>query len=182
MKKFTVIILTATLLLTISLFFASCGENDVDTDGGETVGDNNNDNNNDNNDNGNGSEETRAPATADDIKNAIFSAVTFSEELELIDGEIAALIYPCEDAEEIYAYCNSGAIAEEVVIVKSDDRDLLDSFDAYRNGQIEIFESYNAEEVSKLGKAYIGVIDDYIVYCVSPDPAAVSDALSALTN
>lgn len=164
MKKFIALLLMFALILS----FAACGgDNDNDTD------------------NINGDEEeseTSKPVTETDIANAVFGAVTFTDELAPIEADIASLLYPCSDPEKIYAYCGSGALAEELVIVKTSDASLVDEFKAYRDKQIGIFESYNIDEVEKLNECYIGFIGRFLVYCVSPDADAVNDALSSLTK
>lgn len=159
MKKSFIFLLSAVVLLSIMFSLTACGGDSTES-----------------------GTETKAPVTKDAISTAVFGAVTFTDELAEIEADVASLLYPCEDAEEIYAYCGSGALAEELVIVKSDDKSLITAFEAYRDKQIGIFEKYNMNEVAKLNDSFIGQVGDYIVYCVSPDSGAVSTALSSLTN
>ncbi len=157
------------LMLALVLSFAACGgdENGKDTDEREETEE---------------ETETEKPVTESDIKDAVFGAVTFTDELAPIEADIASLLYPCSDPEKIYAYCGSGALAEELVIVKTSDASLIDEFKAYRDKQIDVFEEYNMNEVEKLNECYIGFVGRFLVYCVSPDAEAVNEALSSLTK
>lgn len=163
MKKLSLTIISSLVLMSLLLTLFACGGNAKD----------------DVNDSGS---ETSVAVTVDDIRSAVSDATKFSEKLTQIDADIASLIYPCEDPEEIYAYCGSAEIAEALVIVKSSSGDIVDGFEAYRDKQIGIFEKYDEDEVKKLTEAFIGKVGDYVVYCVSPDGGAVHAALSALTN
>ena len=156
MKKF----ITLTLAVLMLLSFTACGKDDgEDTDTAPVV-----------------------DATAEEIANAILSKVTFTDELSEIDAEVASLLYSVEDGVKVIAYCGSGALAEELVIVEDTKASVKTAFEAYRDKQIGIFEKYNMEEVEKLENAYIEVFGDYTVYCVSPDTDDVKSALSSLTK
>ncbi len=121
-------------------------------------------------------------ATADEIASAILSKVKFTDDLAAIDSEVAAAVYSIADGVKVIAYCGSGALAEELVIVEDTKATVKTSFETYRDKQIGIFEKYNMDEVAKLNAAYIEVFGDYTVYCVSPDTSAVKEALSSLTK
>ena len=126
-----------------------------------------------------------------DISGAIFSAVTFTDELAEISDTVARTLYiPDAGGDgEIHAYCGTGALSEELVIINASTvswedifAHLTETFTAYRDKQIGIFEKYNADEVVKLKNAVIAVAGDYFIYCVSPDADAVENAISGLTK
>ncbi len=135
---------------------------------------------------GDGGEDTETEAvidaTGDEIAAAILGKVSFTEELAAISAEVAALTYSVEDGIKVIAYCGSGALAEELVIIEDTKASVKASLEAYRDKQIGIFEDYNAAEVAKLEAAYIEVVGNYTVYCVSPNASNVKDAVSSLTK
>lgn len=135
----------------------------------------------DDNDNG-GDSVAVVDATADEIASAIISKVSFTDTLSAIDSEVAEKLFSVDEGVKITAYCGSGALAEEIVIVESTKPAVKEMFEKYRDKQIGIFEKYNTEEVAKLEKAYIEVFGDYTVYCVSPSTDNVKSALSSLTK
>ncbi len=121
-------------------------------------------------------------ATADEIANVILSGVKFTDTLSAVDSEVASKIYSAPDGVKVLAYCGSGALSEEIVIIESTKSDIKTSLEKYRDKQIGIFEKYNMDEVTKLEKAYIEIVGDYTVYCVSPSTDSVKDAISSLTK
>lgn len=121
-------------------------------------------------------------ATADEIASAIISKVSFTDTLSAVDSEVAEKLFSVDEGVKITAYCGSGALAEEIVIIESTKPAVKEMFEAYREKQIGIFEKYNTDEVAKLEKAYIEVFGNYTVYCVSPSTDNVKSALSSLTK
>lgn len=121
------------------------------------------------------------------IAEAVFGAVRFTDELEALDGDVALAVYSLDgmvDADDMFAYAGTGALAEELVIVRSDDNadEIINTLKEYRDKLKGVFESYNAGEVVKLNDAVIMKIGGYVVYCVSPDSDAVENELLLLTK
>ncbi|MFY9381960.1 MAG: DUF4358 domain-containing protein [Eubacteriales bacterium] len=121
------------------------------------------------------------------IAEAVFGAVQFTDELESLDGDVALAVYNLDgmvDEADMFAYAGTGALAEELVIVRCVDNadEAINVLQEYRDKQKSVFESYNAGEVVKLNDAVIMKIGGYVVYCVSPDSDAVKNELLLLTK
>jgi len=132
-------------------------------------------------------DKNESDVTHEKIAEAVFGAVQFTDELEALDGDVALAVYSLDgmvEADDMFAYAGTGALAEELVIVRCDDNaeEIINVFKEYRDKQKNVFESYNAGEVVKLNDAVIMKIGGYVIYCVSPDSDAVENELLLLTK
>ena len=110
-----------------------------------------------------------AQALADDLVNK----VTYTDELNEIDSEMAGELYQIGTAENAYVYVSSGATAEEVAVFEFADTEAAEeaakAADTRIQEQKDSFATYIPEEVDKLEHAILEQDGCYLVVCVTDD-------------
>ena len=113
----------------------------------------------------------------------IVSALSWDDELSLVDDQVASSLYEIPDGlEDVALYLSSGATAEEVAVfafstedgAKSMEQNLQKRIDS----QIAGFSDYVPDEVPRLENAVIYRDGRYLAFCVSGD----DDALTEIEN
>ena len=137
---------------------------------------------------------TPAPAklSAEESARVVLDSKAFSEELEVLDADIAAMLYGLEEVTiaECAAYLSTGATAEECtfLVVEAEEaaRTAAEAFRCRVEEQTAALENYQPAEVSKLEQAIHGYTaheKGYLVYLVvAEDTAAAQDAVSGLIS
>ena len=118
-----------------------------------------------------GNEIVDAKALADGLS----SRISFSEELTDIDENALLRRYglSADDVTEVYGYCGTRAVVDEVSVFKTDDtKKVEDQVQAHLDSQIKNYSSYAPDEVPKLEDAFVTTIGDCVIVCVSNDDAA----------
>jgi len=114
----------------------------------------------------------------DKLSEELLNGGVFSEKLEPVDLEILGYIYEVsgDDYEEAAVYCSSGSTSDELAIFKAKDADAAKRISAAVSqrvdDQIDAFENYIPSAVPKLESAYKNTYGNYVILCVSTDPAA----------
>ena len=137
--------------------------------------------------------DTPAPVslTAEEAAQVILSAEAFSEQLEVVDDDIAAALYGLEGTvSDCAGYLSTGATAEECtfLIVESEEAALAAAqrFQLRVEDQLLAVENYQPAEVPKLEEAIHGYCahkNGYLAYLVvANDPAAAQDAVDSLVQ
>lgn len=129
--------------------------------------------------------ETGADQKVTDLAKALDQDVEHGEELTELDGGGLERVYRI-DASDVAAaagYTGSGATVDQVSVWKAADQQAADRiWDTLRNfldTQIENYSSYMPDEVPKLEDAVLQRSGDYIALCVSEDPDAARELISA---
>lgn len=112
----------------------------------------------------------------------IVSSVAFDDTLEAIDGSMIPMLYDIDGYADAVLYKGSGATAEEVALFKmespSDAKAACEEARAHIQSQIEAYESYMPDEVSRLEDAVVRQDGNYVSVIVSADPEAAEKLLS----
>ena len=136
--------------------------------------------------------DTPAPVslTAEEAAQAILSAEAFSEQLEVVDDDIAAALYGLEEITllDCAAYLSTGATAEECTfLLVADDEvavDVLQRLQLRIEDQTATLKDYQPAEIPKLEEVIYGYCyheEGAMVYLVvANDPAAAQDAVDSL--
>ena len=112
---------------------------------------------------------------------SMLNALTFDDKPELIDSDIAGLVYNVDGLyTEISAYGSTGATAEAVIFLSCENaehaKQVYDVLEQYRKEMTDIYSRYNAAESEKLAAALLRQDGKYVIFCVSPDTAAATEA------
>ena len=116
---------------------------------------------------------------ADDLNAKTIKSDTLTE----TSSDMLSTIYFFENGQvsESKAFMSSGATADEICVVKCVDENaakaVTELFQTRVNNQSKLYESYNAEEVGKLGDAIIKSSGSYAVLVVCDDYDEAGDVL-----
>lgn len=116
---------------------------------------------------------------ADDLNAKTIKSDTLTE----TSSDMLSTIYFFENGQvsESKAFMSSGATADEICVVKCVDENaakaVTELFQTRVNNQSKLYESYNADEVGKLGDAIIKSSGSYAVLVVCDDYDEASDVL-----
>ena len=117
----------------------------------------------------------------DALAQQIVEGVSFDDALAEIDDSMISMLYNIEGYTDAVLYKGSGATAEEVAIFQmgsSDDaKTALEQAQAHIQSQIDSYESYIPEEVSRLEDAVVRQDGSYVSVVVSADAAAAEKML-----
>lgn len=115
------------------------------------------------------------------LASEIVSGVSFDDSLAEIDDSMISMLYSIEGYTDAVLYKGSGATAEEVAIFKMESTDdaktALEEAQAHIQSQIESYESYIPEEVSRLEDAVVRQDGCYVSVVVSGDSVAAEKLL-----
>ena len=110
------------------------------------------------------------------LASQIVGEVSFDDSLSEIDDDMISMLYSIDGYTDAVLYKGSGATAEEVAIFKMETTDdakaALEEAQAHIQSQIESYESYIPEEVSRLEDAIVRQGGCYVSVVVSGDSAA----------
>ena len=110
------------------------------------------------------------------LASQIVGEVSFDDSLSEIDDDMISMLYSIDGYTDAVLYKGSGATAEEVAIFKMETTDdakaALEEAQAHIQSQIESYESYIPEEVSRLEDAIVRQDGCYVSVVVSGDSAA----------
>ena len=102
--------------------------------------------------------------------------VPFQDELNPVDGDIAAMLYDISGAEEAYVYVSSGATAEEVAVFTFPNEGAaeaaLEKAEARITAQEESYALYIPQEVPRLENAVVRRVGCCVIVCVSDGDTA----------
>ncbi|MBE6020510.1 MAG: DUF4358 domain-containing protein [Firmicutes bacterium] len=142
---------------------------------------------------GNGEE---APPAADsneiysqDLAKHIRENVTFKDHMDIVDNDILFEVYGIDPGFVIDAssYFSTGATAEEITVIKTDDIEaVMTAYEDRIESQIEGFENYVPEELTKLAVPYKLAVDNTVILVICDDPeeaeVAVKSYIDDLNN
>lgn len=115
------------------------------------------------------------------LASQIVGEVSFDDSLSEIDDDMISMLYSIDGYTDAVLYKGSGATAEEVAIFKmettDDAKEALEEAQAHIQSQIESYESYIPEEVSRLEDAIVRQDGYYVSVVVSGDSAAAEKLL-----
>ena len=115
------------------------------------------------------------------LASQIVGEVSFDDSLSEIDDDMISMLYSIDGYTDAVLYKGSGATAEEVAIFKMettvDAKAALEEAQAHIQSQIESYESYIPEEVSRLEDAIVRQDGYYVSVVVSGDSAAAEKLL-----
>lgn len=114
----------------------------------------------------------------------LLAALTFDDSLVPMEEEIAAEVYGVAGLyNTIAVYGSTGATAEVLLILRCDSATDAEAAEArlatYRDEMAAVYADYNTVESEKLTDAVLECEGRYVLFCVSPDPDAVSEAYRA---
>lgn len=155
-------ILIFLLIICLGIFFASCSNNNDEV------------------------EELNPEETTldtDSVAQYLINEIEFQDEMNIIDDDMILdiLDVDSEDVNDICAYESTGATAEEIIVIKSDDeksaKNIKSALKERVQSQISGFENYDPDELDKLEKAIISQVDDLIILIVCEDDSRANDLL-----
>ncbi len=119
-----------------------------------------------------------------DIADRLLAANVFSEPLELLDPEIAPMVYQLDASltpTALRAYRSSGATCEEVAVLdfatETDATAARTGMQAYLATQVEINRNYRPAQISKLEHALLEQQSNVLVMVVANDWSAAAQLL-----
>ena len=111
----------------------------------------------------------------------IVQTVAFDDTLEEIDDSMIPMLYDIDGYTDAVLYKGSGATAEEVALFKMESSDdaktACEEAKAHIQSQIEAYESYMPDEVTRLEDAVVRQDGNYVSIVVSADPEAAEKLL-----
>ena len=117
----------------------------------------------------------------DALAQEIVEGVSFDDSLAEIDDSMISMLYSIDGYTDAVLYKGSGATAEEVAIFQMETTDdaktALEEAQAHIQSQIDSYESYIPEEVSRLEDAIVRQDGCYVSVVVSADSAAAEKLL-----
>ncbi len=124
---------------------------------------------------------TKADVPVAGLAQSLAAGLTFDDKPEVIDNEIALILYNIDGmCEEVAAYGSTGATAETVLFVRCADAEtagkVYENLHTYRSEMAEIYSRYNTVESEKLIKSLLRCDGRYVLYVVSPDTPAAEAA------
>lgn len=114
----------------------------------------------------------------------LFSQLTFDDTLVPMEEEIAAEVFGVAGVyNTMSVYGSTGATAEVLLILRcesaTDAETAAARLAAYRDEMAAVYADYNMTESEKLTDAVLECEGRYVLFCVSPDPEAVTAAYQA---
>ncbi len=119
-----------------------------------------------------------------DMAETLLSQLTFDDTLLQLEPEIAAGLFDISGLyNDIAAYGSTGATAEALVLLRCQSATDAETAEArireYCTEMADVYADYNMKESEKLTDALIACHGRYVIFCVSPDTAAVTEAYQA---
>ena len=108
----------------------------------------------------------------EDLAQELMEQLPFTDELAEIKENVIYHLYALdsEKIEEIKVYLSSGATAEEIAIIKSDDVSAVEEAVKKRvESKKKDFEGYLPEELEKLEDPVIITRGNYVILCITSD-------------
>lgn len=124
----------------------------------------------------------KTPAiSASDAAAEIYAGVSYEEELYPLDRSMTDYMLGTADAAEAVYYVGSGAYADALIVIKSEDREAADALlDSYISKQESSYKSYKPAEMPKL-HSYVRVRrGDMLVLTVTADKNAEKEICALL--
>ncbi len=114
----------------------------------------------------------------------IMTQLTFADTLVPMEEEIAAEIFGVAGVyNAMSVYGSTGATAEVLLILRcesaTDAETAAVRLAEYRDEMAAVYADYNMTESEKLTDAVLACEGRYVLFCVTPDPAAVTEAYRA---
>ncbi len=126
-------------------------------------------------------------SSADDVARTVADKTSlFEERLSKSSTARALSLFGISDSDvsEAAYYAASAAVAEEILVIKPSNSDVVSSIvsamETRRNTQIEDYENYVPKEVAKLESAIIFSNNEYVIFCVSNDNDAAKTLIAGL--
>ena len=119
-----------------------------------------------------------------DMAGSLMKTLTFDDTLSPLEEDIAASLLDVEDLyNTMAAYGSTGATAEMLVILRCESATDAEAAEArlqkYRDEMAAVYAGYNMKESEKLTKSVLVCEGRYVLFCVSPDTEAVTEAYQA---
>ena len=128
-----------------------------------------------------GSKAEEKTIDAQALASDLVEKVTYTDELNEIDSEMAGELYQIETAVNAYVYVSSGATAEEVAVFEfadaADAEEAVKAADTRIQEQKDSFATYIPEEVDKLEHTVVEQKGRYLVVCVTDDQDAAKSII-----
>ena len=114
----------------------------------------------------------------------LFAGLTFDDTLVPMEEEIAAEVFNIADLyNTMSVYGSTGATAEVLLLLRCDSATDAETaaarLAAYRDEMAGVYADYNMVESEKLTDAVLVCEGRYVLFCVTPDPEAVTEAYRA---
>ncbi len=114
----------------------------------------------------------------------MLSGLTFDDTLVPMEEEIAAEVFGVSGLyNTMFAHGSTGATAEVLLLLRCDSATDAETAAArlatYRDEMAAVYADYNMAESEKLTDAVLECEGRYVIFCVTPDPAAVTEAYRA---
>lgn len=114
----------------------------------------------------------------------MMSQLTFADTLVPMEEEIAAEVFGVAGVyNTMSVYGSTGATAEVLLILRCESATDAETAAArladYRDEMAAVYADYNMTESEKLTNAVLKCEGRYVLFCVTPDPAAVTEAYRA---
>ncbi len=119
-----------------------------------------------------------------DMAEVLLARLTFDDTLVQLEPEIAAGLFDIGGLyNDIAAYGSTGATAEALVLLRCQSATDAETAEArirdYCEEMADVYADYNMKESRKLTDALIACHGRYVIFCVSPDTAAATEAYQA---
>ncbi len=112
----------------------------------------------------------------------ILAAVTFEDEIVLIDEDMIDFYYEIPEGGKGVFYYGSGATAEEIAVFEvaeyADLEAMKTAAQTHIQDQIDSYADYIPEEVTRLENALIDVHGRYVIVCVAADTAPAQEVIN----
>ena len=107
----------------------------------------------------------------DDIGKKLLDGGEFSAKMTKATDDMAGNLVFASNKSELLIYLASGTYADEIILIKSEDKGKAESDKAAVEQHLadkkDEFEKYNAKEAKKIDNAYVVCKDCYVAACVS---------------
>ncbi len=130
-----------------------------------------------------GTESENVQVDINALAEALDTGITYQDPLEKLDDDMVGMLYSVDGlVDASVVYMGSGATAEEIAVFDCVDADTAKNkvkpiVEDHVKSQIEAFENYVPEEVSKLNEAVVRQTGEYVVLSVSNDPDGANKIL-----
>lgn len=130
-----------------------------------------------------GAEKENVQVDINALAEALDTGITYQDPLEKLDDDMVGMLYSVDGlVDASVVYMGSGATAEEIAVFDCVDADTAKNkvkpiVEDHVKSQIEAFENYVPEEVSKLNEAVVRQTGEYVVLSVSNDPDGANKIL-----
>lgn len=112
----------------------------------------------------------------DELADKLLESGAFAETLNLVDGEVAEMLYDVSGASSVQVYVGSGAVADELALFEFESEEDAEAAAASARARVdaqrESFAPYIPAEVPKLDSAIVETCGRYMAVCVSASPEA----------